>query len=70
MINNFSDFLNIEQEYILSKIELDKGIGKNTLLKENVFLLFLLVVRNITFILIFKPNTVKNIISQLIHKSL
>ena len=40
-INNFSDFLRIEQEYILNKIELDKGISKNTLLKENIFLFFL-----------------------------
>ena len=40
-------FLRIEQEFILDKIELDKGIGKNTLLLENVFLLFLSVVTNI-----------------------
>jgi len=26
-INNFSDFTKIEQEYVLNKIELDKGIN-------------------------------------------
>ena len=39
-INNFSDFLRIEQEYILNKIELDKGIGKNTLFKRKCIFIF------------------------------
>ena len=54
-IKNFSDFLRIEQDYLLNQIELDKGIGKNTLLKENVFLLFLSVITNIPLIIIGKP---------------
>ena len=70
IIRNFSDFLKIEQDYLLNKIELDKGIGKNTLLKENVFLLFLSVVTNIPLIIIGKPGTGKSLSAQLIDKSM
>ena len=69
-IENFSDFLKIEQEYILNQIDLDKGIGKNTLLKENVFLLFLSVNANIPYIIIGKPGSGKSLSAQLIYKSM
>ena len=69
-ISNFSDFLRIEEEFILDQIELDKGIGKNTLLKENVFLLFLAVKTNIPLIIIGKPGTGKSLSAQLIYKSM
>ena len=68
--NNFSDFLKIEQEYLLNQIELDKGIGKNTLLKENIFLLFVSVVTSIPLIIIGKPGSGKSLSAQLITKSL
>ena len=70
IIKNFSDFLRIEQEYLLNQIELEKGIGKNTLLKENVFLLFLSVITNIPLIIIGKPGTGKSLSAQLINKSM
>ena len=38
---HFSDLLKIEEEFLLKQVELDVGIGKNDLLKENLFLLFL-----------------------------
>ena len=69
-INAFSDFIRIEQEFILNQIELDKGIGKNTLLKENVFLLFLSVVTSIPLIIIGKPGCGKSLSAQLINKSM
>ena len=69
-LNKLSDFLRIEQEFILDQIELDKGIGKNTLLLENVFLLFLSVVTNIPLIIIGKPGTGKSLSAQLIYKSM
>jgi hypothetical protein len=56
-INNFSDFLRIEQDYLIDQIELDKGIAKNGLLKENIFLLFLSVITNIPLIMIGKPGS-------------
>ena len=70
IINNFGDFIKIEQEYVLNKIELDKGIGKNTLLKENVFLLFLSVITSIPLIIIGKPGSGKSLSAQLITKSM
>ena len=69
-INKFSDFLKIEQEYLLNQIELDKGIGKNTLLKENVFLFFLSVITNIPLIIIGKPGSGKSLNAKLINKSM
>ena len=70
IIKNFSDFLRIEQDFLINQIELDKGIGKNTLLKENVFLLFLSVITNIPLIIIGKPGTGKSLSAQLINKSM
>ena len=69
-IENFSDFLKIEEEYLLNQIELDEGIGRNTLLKENVFLLFLSVNTNIPYIIIGKPGSGKSLSAQLINKSM
>ena len=70
IIKKFSDFLRIEQDYIIDQIELDKGIGKNALLKENVFLLFLSVITNIPLIIIGKPGTGKSLSAQLLNKSM
>jgi transcriptional regulator with PAS, ATPase and Fis domain len=69
-IKKFSEFLEIEQDYIIEQIELEKGIGKNTLLKENIFLLFLSVVTNIPLIIIGKPGTGKSLSAKLIYKSM
>ena len=69
-INNFNDFLKIEQDYLINQIELDKGIGKNNLTKENVFLLFFSVITNIPLIIIGKPGTAKSLSCQLINKSM
>ena len=70
VINNFSDFLRNEQDYIIDQIELNKGLGKNALLKENIFLLFISVLTNIPFIIIGKPGTGKSLSTQLIYKSM
>ena len=69
-VKDFSDFLKIEQDFLIEQIDLDKGIGKNTLLKENLFLLFLSVVTNIPLIIIGKPGTGKSLSAQLIYKSM
>ena len=69
-INKFSDFLKIEQDFLIDQIELDKGIGKNALLKENVFLLFLSVTTSTPLIIIGKPGTGKSLSAQLIYKSM
>ena len=69
-IEQFGDFIKIEQDYLIEQIDLDKGIGKNSLLKENVFLLFVSVITNIPLIIIGKPGTGKSLSAQLICKSM
>ena len=69
-IFQFSDFLKIEEDFLLDKIELDKGIGKNNLLKENTFLLFLAVITKIPLIIVGKPGTGKTLSAQLVYKSM
>ena len=66
----FSELLKIEEEFLLDQIELDKGIGKNQLLKENLFLLFLAVVTKIPLIIVGKPGTGKSLSAQLIYNSM
>ena len=65
-ISYFSDFLKIEQDFLIEQIELDNGIGKNTLLKENVFLLFVSLLTNIPLIIIGKPGCGKSLSTQII----
>ena len=59
-IIQFSDLLKLEENFLINLIELDKGIGKNNLLKKNVFLLFLSLITTITLIIIGKPGTGKS----------
>ena len=66
----FSDLLRIEEEFLLEQVELDKGIGKNQLIKENLFLLFLAVVTKIPLIIVGKPGTGKSLSAQLILNSM
>ena len=66
----FSDLLKFEEEFLLDQIELDKGIGKNQLLKENLFLLFLAVVTKMPLIIVGKPGTGKSLSAQLILNSM
>jgi MoxR-like ATPase len=65
-IKYFSDFLRLEEQYLIDKIELKKGIGKNDLLKENLFLMFVAVTTQIPLIIVGKPGTGKSLSSQLI----
>ena len=69
-ISHFSDFLKLEEDFLLNLIDLSKGIGKNNLLKENVFLIFLSVMTKIPLIIIGKPGTGKSLSAQLVYNSL
>jgi broad-specificity NMP kinase len=69
-IEHFSDLLRIEEEFLLTKVELAPGIGKNESLKENLFLLFLAVVTKIPLIIVGKPGTGKSLSAQLIYNSM
>ena len=69
-LNKFSEILDIEEEYILNKIELGKGIGNNKSLRTNLFLVFVSLITNIPLIIIGKPGSGKSLSSQLIYKSM
>lgn len=67
---NFSEILTIEQKFLLTNIEIDKGIGKNKLLRENIFLLFVCLITRIPLIIIGKPGSGKSLSVQLMLKSM
>ena len=69
-IKGFSDFLKIEQNFLLKQIDLEDGIGENNLLKENLFLLFVSVVTKIPLIIVGKPGTGKSLSSKLIYNAM
>ena len=66
----FSELLKIEEEFLLGQIELDKGIGKNQLLKENLSLLFLAVVTKKPLIIVGKQGTGKSLSAELMYNSM
>ena len=70
LIHRFSDFLIIEQNYLINQMELDKGICKNNILKENIFLLFVSTLANIPLIIIGNPGNGKSLSVQVINKSM
>jgi len=67
---HFNQILSYEQDFILNNISLNKGIGKNTSLKENIFLLFIALATNIPLIIIGKPGSSKSLSAQLIYKEM
>ena len=69
-IKYFSDFLKIEEDFLLNQIDLDKSIGKNSILKENIFLLFIAVVTKIPLIIVGKPDIGKRLSVELIYNSM
>ena len=66
----FNQILELEEEFILDKIELDKGIGNSRALRENLFLLFISLGTSIPLIIIGKPGSGKSLSSHLIYNSM
>lgn len=62
--------MKIEQKFILDKIELDAGIGKTRLLKENVFLTFVSLLTKIPLILIGESGASKSLSIKIINKTM
>ena len=67
---SFRQIIELEQEFILAQIELEKGIGNNNLLRENLFLLFISLVTHIPLIIIGKPGTGKSLSAHLMIKTM
>ena len=67
---NFSIFFENECSYVIDKIDLDKGIAKNRILKENIFLQFITITANIPLIIIGKPGSSKSLSFQQLKKSM
>ena len=69
-IQDFSQIIELEEDFIIDKVELDKGIGKSRSLKENLFLIFISLGTIIPLIIIGKPGSGKSLSSHLIYKSM
>ena len=67
---SFGIFFENECDYIINKIDLEKGIAKNRILKENIFLQFIAVTSNIPLIIIGKPGSSKSLSYQQLKKSM
>ena len=66
----FLDIPNEEKEFIINEIELEPGIGKNNILKENIFLMFISIITRIPLIICGKPGCSKSLSFQLIFRSM
>ena len=66
----FSYILSLEEDFIIDNISLDKGIGKNKCLKENIFLLFVSLITNIPLLIIGNPGFSKSLSAQIIFKEM
>ena len=68
-LNNFSDLIKNEENFLINQIDIDKGISK-IIIKEIVFVLFTSIMTNIPLIIVGKPGTGKNLSIQLLIKSM
>ena len=69
-ILRFSDFIKIEQDFLIEQMDLDKGIVKTTSLKENIFSIFVSLITKIPIILIGKPASGKRLSANIIVNSM
>ena len=66
----FIEIFNDEKDFIIDQIELEPGIGKNNILKENIFLMFTAINTRIPLIICGKPGCSKSLSFNLIFKSM
>ena len=60
----------IEQKYIINNLEIPKGIAKNKMLRENLFISFFCIINKIPLITCGKPGRSKTLSFQILLKSL
>ena len=69
-IQSFSEHLKKEEIFLQEQLDLNKGIGRYDLIKENVFLLFLAVFTKISLNIVGKPGSGKALSAKLIYNSM
>ena len=67
---NYLDIIQKEKEFIISKVNIQPGIAKNSTLLENVFSLFVCIVNKIPLIICGKPGTSKSLSFQILYDSM
>ena len=67
---NFLDIPLREENYVLSNIELEKGIAQNRALLDNIFALFVSINNKIPIFIVGKPGSSKSLSVQLINRAM
>ena len=68
--NDITDFIDLELKILINRIIIDKGIAKNTALKENIFALFNCIMNYIPIFICGKPGCSKTLSLELLRASL
>lgn len=66
----FSSLLKLEEQFILSQIDLENGIAENRPLRDNIFLLFVSINLNIPIFIIGKPGCSKTLSVNMIDRAM
>ena len=67
---NFLYIIELEQNFILKNIEIEKGISKNRALLENIFSLFVTINNKVPIFIVGTPGCSKSLSVQLIYNSM
>ena len=66
----YFDVIKREKNYLLSKLNIPRGIASNSSLSENIFALFVCIVNKIPLIICGKPGTSKSLSFQILYDSM
>ena len=69
-VYKFVDIPNVEIDFIINEIKIEKGYGKNYSLKLNIFLMFFAIYSHIPLIVVGKPGCSKSLAVQLILRNM
>ena len=64
------DIPNVEIDFLINEIKIEKGYGKNYSLKLNIFLMFFVIYSYISLIVVGKPGCSKSLAVQLILRNM
>ena len=69
-VYKFVDIPNVEIDFLINEIKIEKGYGKNYSLKLNIFLMFFAIYSYIPLIVVGKPGCSKSLAVQLILRNM